>query len=135
MKFNLSWDKFVEYLLQGDVSFGSCWDHVPKWWAHRDEPNVLFLKYEDMKKDLKAKVKTIADFIGHTLDEDDIQKIAQATTIDSMIANTTQRKDQHFLRKGAVGDWKNHHTPAQSKAADAAYFKAVEGIGLELDFE
>ena len=59
-----------------------------------------------MKKDLKGKVKTIADFIGHTLDEDDIQKIAQATTIDSMIANTTQRKDQHFLRKGAVGDWK-----------------------------
>ena len=52
-----------------------------------------------------------------------------------MIANTTQWKDQHFLHKGAVGDWKNHLTPAQSKAVDAAYFKAVEGIGLELDFE
>ena len=60
MKFDLSWDEFVEY---GDVSFGSWWDHVPEWWAQRDEPNVLFLKYEDIKKDLKANVKTIADFI------------------------------------------------------------------------
>ena len=85
MKFDLSWDEFVEY---GDVSFGSWWDHVPEWWAQRDEPNVLFLKYEDM------------------------QKIAQATTIDSMIANTTQWKDQHFLssQRGSGRLEKSPHT-------------------------
>ena len=25
-------------------------DHVLGWWKHRDDPNVLFLKYEDLHK-------------------------------------------------------------------------------------
>ena len=25
-------------------------DHVLSWWKHRDDPNLLFLKYEDMHK-------------------------------------------------------------------------------------
>ena len=25
-------------------------DHVLGWWKHRDDPNVLFLKYEDFHK-------------------------------------------------------------------------------------
>ena len=25
-------------------------DHVLGWWKHRNDPNVLFLKYEDLKK-------------------------------------------------------------------------------------
>ena len=125
----------MEYFLRGDVTFGSWWDHVPEWWAHRDEPNVLFLKYEDLKKDLRANVKTIADFLGCSVDEATIQKIAQATTIDSMKANSTLWTEQHFLRKGVVGDWKNHFTPAQSEALDAVYFKMVERTGLEMEFD
>ncbi len=25
-------------------------DHVLGWWKHKDDPNVLFVKYEDLKK-------------------------------------------------------------------------------------
>ena len=25
-------------------------DHVLGWWKHKDDPNVLFLKYEDLQK-------------------------------------------------------------------------------------
>jgi len=25
-------------------------DHVLDWWKHKDDPNVLFLKYEDLQK-------------------------------------------------------------------------------------
>ena len=25
-------------------------DHVLSWWKHREDPNVLFLKYEEMQK-------------------------------------------------------------------------------------
>ena len=30
--------------------YGKWNDHVISWWQHRDEANVLFLKYEDLKK-------------------------------------------------------------------------------------
>ena len=135
MNFDLSWDEFVDHFLRGEISFASWWEHVPEWWAHRDEPNVLFLKYEDMKKDLPTSVKTIADFLGYNIDLDTLQKIAQATTIESMKVNTSLWKEQQFLRKGVVGDWKNHFTPAQSEAMDEAYRKAVEGTGLEFEFD
>ena len=32
------------------VFYGSWFDHVLSWWKHKDDPNVLLLKYEDMKK-------------------------------------------------------------------------------------
>ena len=135
IKFDVSWDEFVEYFLRGDSFFGSWWDHVPEWWTHRDEPNVLFLKYEDLKKDLPGNVKTIAEFLGCSVDEATIQKIAQATTFENMKVNTAKWTEQSMIRKGEVGDWKNHFTPAQSEAFDALYKKAIEGTGLEMEFD
>lgn len=32
------------------VFYGSWFDHVLSWWRHKDDENVLFLKYEEMKK-------------------------------------------------------------------------------------
>ena len=32
------------------VAYNLWSDHVLGWWKQRDNPNVLFLKYEDMKK-------------------------------------------------------------------------------------
>ena len=37
--------------------------YVQEWWKHKDDPNVLFLKYKDMKDHLGA-VRAIAEFIG-----------------------------------------------------------------------
>lgn len=30
--------------------WGSWLEHVLGWWEHRDDSNVLFLKYEDLKE-------------------------------------------------------------------------------------
>ena len=32
------------------VKYGDYFDHVLSWWAHKDDKNVLFIKYEDIKK-------------------------------------------------------------------------------------
>ena len=32
------------------VFYGSWFDHVLSWWKNKDDPNVLMLKYEEMKK-------------------------------------------------------------------------------------
>jgi hypothetical protein len=32
------------------VCFAPFWPHVLNFWKRRDEPNILFLKYEDLKK-------------------------------------------------------------------------------------
>ena len=43
-----------KYLTLIFLSFAVGWnlwtDHVLGWWKHKDDPNVFFLKYEDLKK-------------------------------------------------------------------------------------
>lgn len=41
---------FADMFIKGQVYWGSWAEHVLGWWRHRDDENVLFLKYEDMKK-------------------------------------------------------------------------------------
>uniref|UniRef100_A0A1X7VUS4 Sulfotransferase domain-containing protein n=1 Tax=Amphimedon queenslandica TaxID=400682 RepID=A0A1X7VUS4_AMPQE len=49
-----------------------------------DAKNILFLMYEDLKKDLSRSVKTIVQFMGYSLDDAMIEKITRQCTFDSM---------------------------------------------------
>ena len=53
----------------GKVEFNLYFDHVAEWYSKRDEANVLFLLYEDLKRDLKSNVMKIAKFLGSDYEE------------------------------------------------------------------
>jgi len=38
------------YTFSFSVGFGPYWNHVLDYWNNRNQPNMLFVKYEDMKK-------------------------------------------------------------------------------------
>ena len=50
----------------------------------KDEKNFLFLKFEDMKKDVKGVIRTIANFTNRTLTDAEIDKLADHVSFDSM---------------------------------------------------
>ena len=60
-QFSGSWDEFFELYMSGNIYFGSWFDHVLGWWKHKDADNMLFLKYEDLKRNLREGVQKIAD--------------------------------------------------------------------------
>ncbi|XP_063964968.1 sulfotransferase 1C2-like [Lytechinus pictus] len=130
---------------------GSWFENVLPWWKRRNHPNVLFLKYENMKKDLTGAIQQIAEFMGKTLSDDVIDKIAEASTFKAMKNNPSSNpdtilmkdieqagmekpKDKSFMRKGVVGDWKNYFTDDQNKRFDELYKKQMAGSGLEFEF-
>ena len=137
------WSKFVN----GELEFGNYFDHVLGWWEHKDDDRVLFLKYEDMKKDLKKCVSEIASFIGADISEEMVAQIASQTTFESMkknpLANNAWRNEvvsrgkskTEFMRKGIVGDWKNFLTQEQSAEVDAICASRFTPVGLCFDFE
>lgn len=112
-----------------------------------DSPNVLLLCYEDMKKDLPSAVAQIATFVGYSLTDDVIAKIAEETTFDKMKDNPAASKKMTFdatfnkdgsctfLRKGVVGDWKNHLSEEQSAKIDALVEEHLAGTGLVFQYE
>lgn len=145
--FTGTWDSLFKMFMDGQQYYGSWFDHVLEWWKHKDDPNVLFLKYEDLKMDLVSNVRRIADFLGYNLTPDVIHSIAEQTTFKNMKSTATANylwlppaiytpnAVNPFVRKGEVGDWKSHFTMEQSAEFDAVYETKMKGTGLDFRFE
>ena len=58
--------QFEEWYTTADLMWWGTWtDHVKGWWDRAQQsPNVLFIYFEDMKKDLPGIVRRVADFMG-----------------------------------------------------------------------
>ncbi|XP_002742018.1 sulfotransferase 1E1-like [Saccoglossus kowalevskii] len=120
-------------------------ESVIHWWKRRMDDNVLFIKYEDMKRDLKGAVKTVAAFLGKDLSPDVIDKITDHCQIENMKKSAIARKDwfcKHydmkespFVRKGKVGGWKDHFTVALNQTFTKKYEELMQGTGLTFDFD
>ena len=50
--------------LDGYFEFNDHASHVGVWYTHRQQPNILFLLYEDLKENLEREILKIADFLG-----------------------------------------------------------------------
>ncbi|XP_033118152.1 sulfotransferase 1C4-like isoform X3 [Anneissia japonica] len=139
-----TWNEFFEAFCADDVIYGSWFDMNIYWWNLRNEDNVLFIKYEDMKKDLASVIEGVSEFFGWPISDGKLQDIVKHCTFDSMKknpkANLSDNKhiDQSisaFLRKGEVGDWKNYFTKAQNTKFDKKYAEKMNGSSLTFEFE
>lgn len=87
---NGTFDQFFEQFMRGHVEFGDYFDHLLSWYPHRNEPNVLFLTYEDLKQDTRFWVQKVADFLGNRYgddlrrDPDAMDRILDATSVASV---------------------------------------------------
>ncbi|MDJ0718890.1 MAG: sulfotransferase domain-containing protein [Prochloraceae cyanobacterium] len=138
-----TWDEFFDLYIQGKVGYGSFFAHVLDWWkASKNSNNILFVKYEDMKRDLKQAVKTVADFLQVKLDEELWEAITTQSTFESMANNSKANLDwvaqrpqfPKHMRKGIVGDWRNHFTSEQNEIFETIYAKYMKDSDLQFDF-
>ncbi|XP_078000049.1 sulfotransferase 1B1-like [Glandiceps talaboti] len=128
---------------------GTRWrDHVIPWWKKHEEENILFITYEDMRKDLVGSIHIISKFLDVDLSDDVMEKIANYCCFENMKKNKMalksaycegylkiDPKDSPFVRKGKVGGWKNYFTVADSEHFDKLYEEWIQDSGLKLTFE
>ena len=110
------------------------------WWKEKDNPHVMFATYEDMIKDVSAVIHQVAAFVGKTLTDEQVARITTHTGFEAMSKNgsvigdfnkVVDNKICPFMRKGKVGDWKNHFTQKESNGFDQLYTEQIVGTGLE----
>ncbi|XP_023573295.1 sulfotransferase 1C2 isoform X2 [Octodon degus] len=141
-----TWEEYFESFVNGKVAWGSWFDHVKGWWNTRDRHQVLFLFYEDIKRDPKQEIRKVMQFMGKSLGEAVLDKIVRETSFEKMKANpminrSTVSKsimDQSistFMRKGTVGDWKNHFTVAQNERFEDIYREKMAGSSIHFCLE
>ena len=114
------------------------------WWKYKDHPNVKFFTYEDMKADIEREVRRVVDFLGTPLADDVIAGICDYCSFgemsdrfakDERLKTIVDPKISPFLRKGQIGDWKNHFNEENNDYIDDLIRKHVDGTGLVFKYE
>ena len=116
---------FGEYF-ENWMSFGAWYRNVHSWWPHINDKNVLWLRYEDMVKDLNSCAQQILSFLGWELDKTKLEKALEFCSFPWMKQHSekfTARsetgeslfKPGGFIRKGQVGDHKSLMDPEQEQ--------------------
>uniref|UniRef100_A0A8C0FBM1 Sulfotransferase n=1 Tax=Bubo bubo TaxID=30461 RepID=A0A8C0FBM1_BUBBB len=125
------------------VYVGSSWlDHVAGWYSHAEDFNILFVTYEEMKKDLRSAVLKICNFLGKKLSEEEVDSVVRQATFENMRKDPranyenlpddiVEKNKGSFLRKGIVGDWKNIMTVAQNERFDKVLTEKMKTLPIK----
>ncbi|XP_070692027.1 amine sulfotransferase-like [Pempheris klunzingeri] len=134
-------DDFFEKFMRGDVFACSWFEHIKTWYSNKDDMNMLFITYEEMVQDLHSAVRKMSLFLGKELTEEQLANVVKHSTFHNMrkipqanyeqvpgyLLNHHQGK---FMRKGTIGDWKNHFTVAQNERFDEVFHREMQDFPL-----
>ena len=147
-KFDGDFHDYLKCWLLGEVCYGKYSEHLLSWWPHRNDPNVLFLVYEEMKEDIVNSIMKIAEFINPSMklnlinNEDILEKIVKHSEFNHMKETTSKGFKKRyqsemlenyfdFFRKGIIGDWKNHFTEEENQLVNSWFYENFQGTGIE----
>ena len=134
-----SFEEFISFYEEGLLTFGSYWNHVQGGWKHRDNKNLKFLWFENMKKDTKAVVDELSEFLQHNLNDVMKSRLCEHVKFENMKKNPYTNPsavldmppEKHFLRRGEVGDWKNYFDKERNEKWNMWIYDNIEGTGME----
>jgi len=130
-------DEFLKQFEEDLMLYGSYWRHILGGWEYRDHKNFTFIWFEEMKKDQKSVIQDLCRFLGQPLTEDKVDELVENLKFDNMkknkAVNSDEMKDKEkgeFMRKGIVGDWKNHFDEETEKRWNQWIEKNIEGKNI-----
>uniref|UniRef100_A0A8C8S543 Sulfotransferase n=1 Tax=Pelusios castaneus TaxID=367368 RepID=A0A8C8S543_9SAUR len=136
-----SFNDFLMRFLDGTVQYGSWFDHVKGWLSHQEELELFYITYEDLHQDLGRSVQRLAAWLGCPLPPEVLRAIEQHCSFSSMRENVMvnytlipseimDHSQGQFMRKGTVGDWRDHFTPMQTMLFHRLYQEEMQGTSL-----
>lgn len=97
--------------------------HTATWWEHRHLENILFVHFNDLKRDIMGEIRRIAAFLNIPLTDADVVQVAQRVTLPAMreeaertdagLVQSFQGGASTFFFQGTNGRWKSVLTPQE----------------------
>ena len=127
-----------DWLDKDGYPFWPFWENIRTWWAIGELPNVLFIHFSELKRDMPGEMRRIAKFLDITINESRWPAILEYCSFDWMKKNAVKSVPlggafwdagaEVFINKGVNGRWKDKLTDAESSAYEA---RAVRELGAE----
>uniref|UniRef100_A0A8C4U0R2 Sulfotransferase n=1 Tax=Falco tinnunculus TaxID=100819 RepID=A0A8C4U0R2_FALTI len=138
-----SFDTFLTRFLEGTVHYGSWFDHVKGWLGQRQLLDIFYVTYEELHQDLRGTAQRLSTFLGCPLGLETLGALEQhcsfATMRDNVMANYTlipteimDHSQGSFMRKGVVGDWRDHFSPQQNALFNRLYQEEMGDLELPM---
>lgn len=91
--------------------YGPYWQHVLKAWSHRNEKNVFFMFYEDLKVETEKTIRNLSTFLGKPISDDALPKLLEYLKFENFKANSQinfkmneeDTDNNSFVRRGKIG--------------------------------
>lgn len=127
---------FRRWLERDGYPFWPFWENVRSWWAIRNLPNVLFVHFAALKKDLPREMKRIARFLDVPVTENRWPLLVEHCSFDYMKAHAEKSAPlggtlwdggaATFIHKGTNGRWRDLLSADDVHAYEA---RAVRELG------
>ena len=107
---------FVRRFIRNEIMMGPFFPHAEEAWALKDHPNILFIFYEDMKRDLSSVIARVSKFLEAPLTQDQVERLVEHLDIKNFRNNPAVNVTDvgkklgmmtgpgNFIRKGQVSD-------------------------------
>lgn len=124
--------RFIEYIFAKPIACRQNWrDHNAAWLEH---PGVSYIKYEDLNKECESALTELVGSLGCSIKEHRIKTAVDLFSMQRMTGRTPGEEDKEsFIRKGIVGDWRNHFTKESADIFDTLAGDMLVELGYESD--
>ena len=112
-----------EWLDRDGHPFWPFWENIRSWWAVRDLPNVKFVHFANLKRDMAREIRAIATFLDIPIKESRWEAILTHCSFEWMKKNATKSVPlggafwdagaEVFINKGVNGRWSDTLTPEE----------------------
>lgn len=88
-----TFDEFMEAFLADQVIWAPFHSHILNFWNIRNEQNILFLTYEEMKLDLMAVLRRVSKFFGKVYNDAELEQLHGSLQVEEMRSRTATNCD------------------------------------------
>ena len=141
---SISLEQWLDMFLSDEFPSGPWPDHAAGYWALRDRPNVLVMPFADMKADLPAMVRTVAQTMRVELTAEQHAKVVERSSFAFMKANDHKFAPPRMLftkgratmvRSGKTGATDELLSREQQARIDAYCMERLAALGSDLPYE
>ncbi|KAL1474490.1 hypothetical protein MTO96_037936 [Rhipicephalus appendiculatus] len=106
-----TFEQFVDVFVSGNFGYGDYFEHVASAYDLREEPNVLFVTYEEMTKNRREVLLRVAYFLG--------EHYGRALADDELLLDKILNKSNaDYMRNAVVIDFRNLPLPNSKQLSE-----------------